>query len=106
MNTMTLFLYILVMAGVTYFIRMVPLVAIRKKITNKFILSFLYYVPYAVLGAMTFPAVFSATGSVLSASVGVVVALVLAFMEKDLLIVAVFSTAAAFISDLIFGLVK
>ena len=55
--------YLLVMAGVTYLIRMLPLAAIRSKVKSPFVRSFLYYVPYAVLGAMTFPAVFSATGS-------------------------------------------
>ena len=58
-----IFIYIAVMALVTYLIRMLPLVIFRKKIENRFIRSFLYYIPYAVLAAMTFPAVFSSTGS-------------------------------------------
>ena len=72
-----------VMAGVTYLVRMVPLVIFRKKIENTFIRSFLYYIPYAVLAAMTFLAVFSSTGGgIWSALVGLLVALLLAFFEK------------------------
>ena len=59
--------YIAVMAGVTYLIRMLPLTVFQKKIKNRFIRSFLYYIPYAVLGAMTFPAILYSTGSVYSA---------------------------------------
>ena len=66
--------YLLVMAGVTYLIRMLPLAAIRGRVRSVFLQSFLYYVPYAVLGAMTFPAVFSATGSWFSALAGTLAA--------------------------------
>ena len=62
------FLYILVMAAVTYLIRMLPLTLIRRKITNRTLRSFLYYVPYATLSAMTFPAILTATGSAISAA--------------------------------------
>ena len=67
-------LYLLCMAGVTYLVRMVPLVLCKKKIKNRFLLSFLYYVPIAVLSAMTVPAIFFATDHLLSAAVGFVVA--------------------------------
>ena len=74
-----------VMAGVTYLVRMLPLVIFRKKIENRFIRSFLHYIPYAVLAAMTFPAVFSSTGGGLwSALAGLIVAVVLAFFERGL----------------------
>ena len=63
-------LYLAVMAGVTYLVRMLPLVLVKKKIENVFIRSFLYYVPYAVLAVMTIPAIFFATSSVISAAVG------------------------------------
>lgn len=96
MTNGTIAVYVFAMAAVTYCIRMLPLVAIRKKLNNRFLLSFLYYVPYAVLGSMTFPAVFYATGSVLGACIGVTVALVLAFLNKGLLTVALFSSAAVF----------
>jgi len=67
------FKYVAVMALVTYFLRALPFVLVKKKITNVYIRSFLEYIPYGVLAAMTFPAVFSATGSSLSAVAGVVV---------------------------------
>lgn len=89
-----------VMAGVTYLVRMLPLVIFRKKIENKFVQSFLYYIPYAVLAAMTFPAVFSSTGGgIVSALVGVAVALLLAFFEKGLVTVALCACAAVFVTE-------
>lgn len=93
--------YIAVMAGVTYLIRMLPLVAFRKKIRSRFVKSFLYYVPYAVLGAMTFPAIIYSTGSIPTACAGLIVALLLAWYEKSLLTVALCASAAAFIAGLI-----
>ena len=92
-------MYIAVMAGVTYFIRMLPLTVFRKKIENRYIKSFLYYVPYAVLGAMTFPDVFSSTAFTLSAVVGVAVAILLAYFEKGLLTVALSACAAVFYTE-------
>jgi len=92
---------IAVMAGITYLIRMIPMVFFRKKIENVWLQSFLYYVPYAVLTAMTFPAVFSSTGSTLSAIIGCAAALVLAFFERSLLIVAVGAAAAALITQVL-----
>ncbi len=91
-------LYILVMAGVTYFIRMIPFTFVNKKTDNIYIKSFLYYVPYAVLGAMTVPSIFSSTGNIYTAIVGFVVAMILAFLNKSLLTVAVISCVAVFIS--------
>jgi len=96
-----IFPYVLVMAVVTYLIRMLPLAVFRKKITNRFVLSFLHYVPYAVLGAMTFPAIFTTTGNVLSSVTGLVVGVVLAWLEKSLLTVALASCGAAFAVELI-----
>lgn len=101
MNSKSFLIYLLVMAGVTYLVRMLPLVLVKKEITNKFILSFLYYIPYAVLTVMTVPAVFYATSSVTSAVVGVIVAVVLAYFEKSLLTVAFCSCAGVFITELI-----
>lgn len=94
-----IYLYIAVMAGVTYLIRMLPLVLIRKKIKSQFILSFLCYVPYAVLGAMTIPDIFYATGDRISAIVATVVAAVLAFCKKSLLVVAIAASVAAFLTS-------
>jgi branched-subunit amino acid transport protein len=92
--------YVLVMAGVTYLIRMLPLAAIRGKVKSRFVQAFLYYVPYAVLGAMTIPAVFSSTGSLPGAIAGVAVAMVLGWMGKGLLTVAVAACVAAFVTAL------
>ena len=89
--------YVLVMALVTYLIRMLPLTAFRRRIRSRFIRSFLYYVPFAVLSAMTFPAILYATGSIPSAVAALAVALILAWMEKSLLTVALCASAAAFI---------
>lgn len=91
------FLYLAVMAGVTYLIRAVPLVLCRGEVTNSFLRSFLAYVPYAVLGAMTFPAIFYSTDGVISSIAGMIVALVLAFYRKGLLTVAVGACAASFL---------
>ena len=74
-----IYIYILVMAAVTYLIRMLPLALSRKEITSPFIKSFLYYVPYACLAAMTFPAILFATDSVISAAAGFIVALIAAY---------------------------
>lgn len=91
--------YVAVMAGVTYLIRMLPLVCFRKKITNVFVKSFLYYVPYAVLGAMTVPAIFSSTGYTLSAVAGLIAAVFFAYREKSLLYVAVMASAVVFVAE-------
>lgn len=101
-----IFIYIAVMALVTYLIRMLPLVIFRKKIENRFIRSFLYYIPYAVLAAMTFPAGFSSTGSVWSAVAGLIVALLLAFFEKGLLTVALSSCVAVFIIEFLIKIIS
>ena len=95
-----LYMYIILMAVVTYLIRALPLTLIRKEIKSRFIKSFLYYVPYATLAAMTFPAILSATDYVISSVVGFAVALVLAFNRRSLLTVAGFSCAVAFIVEL------
>ena len=90
-----------VMAGVTYLIRMLPMVIFRKKIENIYVRSFLAYVPYAVLSAMTFPDIFSATGSTLSAAIGTAAAVALAFFGKSLLTVALGASAAVFLVSLL-----
>ena len=97
---MSFLVYLLAMAGVTYLIRMIPLAAVRGKVKSRFVQAFLYYVPYAVLGAMTIPAVFSSTGSLPGAIAGVAVAMVLGWMGKGLLTVAVAACVAAFVTAL------
>ncbi len=98
---MSIIIYIAVMAGVTYLIRMIPFTVFRKQIKSRFIKSVLYYLPYAVLAAMTVPAIFYSTGNIKSAVVGTVVAVVVAFFEKPLLIVALAAAASGLIADLI-----
>lgn len=88
------------MAGVTYLIRMIPFNFFRKKIKSRFFRSFLYYIPYAVLSAMTIPAIFYSTGSITTAIAGTVVAVVLAYFNLPLIVVALAAAAAAFIVGL------
>lgn len=97
---MSLIVYIAVMAVVTYLIRMIPFTFFRKKITSRFFRSFLYYIPYAVLSAMTIPAIFYSTGSLITSVVGTVVAVILAYFDLPLIVVALSASAAAFISGL------
>ena len=95
------FIYLFVMAGVTYLVRMIPLVLIKKKVTNRFIRSFLYYVPYSVLAVMTVPAIFSATSYLISAVIGFAVALILSYMEKSLIVVASSACAAVLVTEIV-----
>ena len=99
MSNTKFFLYILVMAGVTYLIRMLPLVLFKREITNPYVKSFLYYVPYASLAAMTFPAILTATSSILSGIAGFGVALLAAYKEKSLLTVAICACTAVFLVE-------
>lgn len=95
------YLYIATMAIVTYAVRMLPLTLLRQEIKNKFIRSFLYYVPYVTLSVMTFPAILTATESVWSALAGFVVALVLAYLGRSLITVALVACAAVFVVELL-----
>ena len=97
---MKLVAYVAVMAGVTYLIRMLPFTFFRKKIKSRFLRSFLYYIPYAVLSAMTLPAILFSTGSLPTAIAGTVVALVLAYLGCPLIVVALAASLAAFLAGL------
>ncbi len=97
---MSLAVYIIVMAGVTYLIRMLPFTFFRKKIRSRFFKSFLYYIPYAVLSAMTFPAIFYTTHNTWTAVAGTVIAVGLALLEMPLIVVALAASAAAFLLGL------
>ena len=98
------YLYILVMAIVTYLIRMLPLALAKNEIRSPFIKSFLYYVPYACLAAMTFPAILTATANIWSAAIGFAIALILAWNRKSLICVSLFSCAGVFLVELLTGL--
>ena len=98
---MSIILYIAVMADVTYLVRMIPFTLFRKQIKSRYIRSVLYYLPYAVLSAMTIPAIFYSTGNPLTAAVGTAVAVILAFFNKPLIVVALAAAASALVTDLI-----
>ena len=98
---MKLYPYLLVMALVTYLIRMLPLAFFRKKITSPFLLGVLHYMPFAVLGTMTVPAIFTSTGEPISAVAGFLVALLLGLKRRSLIEVALAATAAAYITSLL-----
>lgn len=94
-----IYIYIMVMALVTYLLRAIPLTVFRKKIQNRFICSFLYYVPYACLTALTIPAIFTATDNIISAAAGLVAALFLAFRNKGLFTVAASACIVVFLVE-------
>ena len=94
MSWPTYLLYLAVMAGVTYLIRMLPLTVFRREIKSVFVKSFLHYVPYAVLAAMTIPGILTSTGSVWTAAAGLVTAVVMAWRGCSLLTVAIGACAA------------
>ncbi len=98
---MSIAVYIAVMAGMTYLIRMIPFTLFRKKIESKFIRSFLYYIPYTVLSAMTFPAIFFSTGSSVTAGAGTAVALILAYIKQPLIVVALVAAGASYICGIV-----
>ncbi len=96
---MSLILYIAVMAGVTYLVRMIPFTLFRKEIKSVFLQSVLFYLPYAVLSAMTVPAIFYSTGNLGSALIGTAVALAVAFFNKPLIVVALAAALSALSFD-------
>ena len=98
--------YLLVMAGVTYLVRMIPMVLIKEKIKNKYILSFLHYIPYTVLSAMTVPACFYATDSPITAAVGFIIAIIASLFERSLIQVAALSCAGVLLTKIVMMLVK
>lgn len=100
MTTSKILISIAVMALVTYIIRVLPMAIFRKKIKNRFVQSFLAYVPYAVLSAMTFPAIFTCTQSPISAGAGCLTAIFLAYLGKSLLTVAVGASLAVYLIQL------
>ena len=94
------YIYIAIMAAVTYLIRVLPLTLIRKKIKNRILRSFLYYVPYVTLAVMTFPAILHATESIYSGLAALIVGIALAYFGVSLFGVAVFSCLVVFILEL------
>ncbi len=99
------YIYIAVMAVVTYLIRVLPLTLIRKKITNVTLRSFLYYVPYVTLSVMTFPAIIEATNSMWSGIAALISGVLLAYFGVSLFGVAVCSCAVVFVLELIINFI-
>ena len=100
MPDLQFFIYLAVTAGVTYLVRALPLVLVKGKIKNRFVLAFLHYIPYAVLSVMTVPAIFYATDERLSAAVGFAVAVGLSLLNKSLLTVAAAACGAVLLVQL------
>ena len=101
---MNIYVYIFTMALTTYLIRVLPLTIFRKPIRSRFLRSFLHYVPYACLSAMTFPAILSSTASILSGAAALIVAIILAYRGKSLIVVALSSSAAVLIVECVLKL--
>lgn len=94
-----IYIYILIMAGVTYLIRVLPLTLIRKEIKNTTIRSFLYYVPYVTLAVMTFPAILDATNSPWSGLAALIVGILLAWFGRSLFQVSVLACLVVFVLE-------
>ena len=103
---MKLYLYILLMALPTYLIRMLPLTLFRKPIRSRFVRSFLHYVPYACLTAMTFPAILESTASLTGGSAALAVAVILAYRGRSLLTVSLAASAAVMATEFLMKIVK
>ncbi|MEG1458367.1 MAG: AzlD domain-containing protein [Acetivibrio sp.] len=94
-------IYLIIMAGTTYFIRVIPFVLCRGKVKSRFLKSFLAYVPYTVLGAMTFPAIFYATTTLYSAIAGLIITIIQALRKKSLIVVALSACITVFLIELL-----
>lgn len=94
------YLYIVVMAAVSYAIRVLPLTLIRKPINNRFVRSFLYYVPYVTLAVMTFPAILSATQSPIAGAAALLAGIVAAWLGAGLFPVSVICCVLVFVLEI------
>ena len=101
MDAKTFFLYLFVMVGVTYLVRVIPYIAMRREVKNRFFKSFLYYIPYTVLAVMTMPAILYATDSMFSAAAGLLVGIIVAYFGNGLLVVAMSCCGAVFIVEML-----
>ena len=101
---MSIYMYIAAMALTTYLIRLLPMTLFRKPIRSRFLKSFLHYVPYACLTAMTFPGILTSTGSVISGAAALVIAVILAYRGKSLITVALSSSCAVLITQWLLAL--
>ena len=101
---MSIYAYIFTMALTTYLIRVLPMTIFRKPIRSRFLRSFLHYVPYACLSAMTFPAILSSTASMISGAAALITGVILAYRGKSLIVVAVASSAAVLLTEFLMNL--
>ena len=99
-------IYLLILSGSTYLIRVIPFVIVKKNITNRYVKSFLYYIPFSVLVAMTIPSALYATGNIISSLVGLFIGGIFAYRGKGLTVVAIISCVSAFIVECIMLLFK
>ncbi|MDO5134284.1 MAG: AzlD domain-containing protein [Eubacteriales bacterium] len=100
--TDNIYISLLIMCCTVYMIRLLPLLFLRRPITNRFVRSFLYYVPYVTLAVMTFPAIVTATDSLWSGAAALVVGLLMAWFNGDLFVVAISCCVTVFLTGLIF----
>ena len=103
---MSMYTYIFAMALTTYLVRMLPLTLLRKPIRSRFIRSFLHYVPYACLTAMTFPSILTSTAAVISGAAALLVAVILAYRGRSLLTVSLAASAAVMATEFLIKIVK
>ena len=103
---MSIYTYIFTMALTTYLIRMIPLTVFRKPIRSRFLKSFLHYVPYACLTAMTFPAILTSMAAVISGAAALIVAVILAYRGRSLLTVSLAASAAVMATEFLIKIVK
>ena len=103
---MSIYTYIFTMALTTYLIRVIPLTVFRRPIKSVFLKSFLHYVPYACLTAMTFPSILTSTATILSGAAALIVAVILAYRDKSLLTVSLAASAAVMLTEFILAFVK
>ena len=101
MNNGVFFIYLLIVVLTTYLIRAIPFSLITKKVTNKYVKSFLYYIPYTVLAAMTIPAALYVTGSIYSSIAGLLLALIVAIKKSNLTLVALAACVGSLIVEII-----
>lgn len=99
-------IYLLILAGSTYLIRAIPFALMQKKVTNVYVKSFLHYIPYAVLSAMTLPAALYATGNIISGAAGLIVGGFFAYKNKGLTLVAIISCVTALAVECLLLLIK
>lgn len=104
MSVSKILITVAIMSIITYLVRVIPLLVFRKPIKNKYVSSFLTYLPYGVLTAMIIPDIFTSTAGIISGAIGAIVAIILAYFKRGLVIVALGATAAVYLTELLITL--